>query len=122
MPTLTKEQLYVLIGLPIGISILSGLFYWTSPGPVKSMYWGGTVLEGLFFLFILFWNVVILPHGKSSKTLFFGSLLLLVGSYADFFDNFFIQPQWQDWVIENLSLNLGAALFGLGLWYWDEEK
>ena len=122
MPTITKEQLYTLIGSLIGVSVLSGLFYWTSPGPVKSMYWGGMILEGLFFLFILFWNVVILPHGKSSKTLCLGSLLLVVGSYADFFDNFFIQPRWEDWGIQNLSLALGAALFGLGLWHWDEEK
>jgi signal transduction histidine kinase len=122
MPTLTKEQLYTLIGLLIGVSALSGLFYWASLGPAKSMYWGGTIIEGLFFLFILFWNVVILPHGKSSKTLCLGSLLLLVGSYADFFDNFFLQPRWEDWGIQDLSQALGAALFGLGLWYWDEEK
>ncbi len=122
MPTLTKEQIQTFVSLLIGASVLSGYFYLASSGPVKSIYWGGTIFEGLFFLFILFWNVVILPHGRSSKTLCLGSLLLLIGSYADFFDNFFIQPRWQDWGVQDLSMALGAALFGLGLWYWDREK
>jgi signal transduction histidine kinase len=122
MPTLTKEQRYTLLGLLIGLIVFGGLLYRISSGPVKSMYWGGTILEGFYFLFILFWNVVILPHGKSSKTLCVGSLLLLVGSYADFFDNFYLQPRWEDWGIQDLSQALGAALFGLGLWYWDKEK
>jgi signal transduction histidine kinase len=122
MPSLSKEQLQTLGLLLIAAAVLGGLFYLTSPGPVKSIYWGGTIFEGLFFFFILFWNAVILPHGRSSKILCLGSLLLLLGSYADFFDNFFIQPRWQDWGVQDLSMAVGAALFGLGLWYWDEEK
>ena len=122
MPPLTKEQLYSLIGLLVGLTVLSGFFYWVSPGPMDRMNWPTIISEALFFLFILFWNVVILPYGKSSKTLCLGSLLLLVGSYADVFDNFMIQPRWEDWGMQNLSLALGAGLFGLGLWHWDTEK
>ena len=122
MPPLTKEQLYSVIGLLVGLIVLSGFFYWVSPGPVDKMNWPTIISEALFFLFILFWNVVILPHGKSSKTLCLGSLLLMVGSYTDVFDNFMIQPRWEDWGVQNLSLALGAGLFGLGLWYWDAEK
>ena len=122
MPHLTKEQRYTVIGLLVGLTVLGGFFYWVSMGPMKIMYWGGMFFEGLLFLFILFWNVVILPHGKSSKTLCLGSLFLLVGTFADFFDNFFIQPRWQDWGLQDVSLALGAGLFLLGLRYWDEEK
>ncbi|MGH7817052.1 MAG: sensor histidine kinase [Candidatus Binatia bacterium] len=122
MPRLTKEQLYSVIGLLVGLTVLSGFSYWVSPGSMKTKNWPTIITEVLFFVFIFFWNVVILAHGKSSKTLCLGSVLLLVASYTDVFDNFYQQPRWEDWGVQNLSLALGAGLFGLGLWYWDEEK
>jgi signal transduction histidine kinase len=122
MPTITKEHRYSVIGLLIGLIVLSGFYYSVSPGMMKTKSWPTIITEVLFFVFIFFWNAVILAHGKSSKTLCAGSVLLLIASYTDVFDNFMIQPRWEDWGIQNLSLALGAALFGLGLWHWDEEK
>ena len=122
MPRLTKEQLYTVIGLLVGLTVLGGFYFWVSPGMMKAKNWPTIITEAVFFVFILFWNAVILAHGKSSKTLCAGSVLLLVASYTDVIDNFFIQPRWEDWGVQNLSLALGAGLFGLGLWYWDEEK
>jgi signal transduction histidine kinase len=122
MPHLTKEHLYSVIALIVGLIVLSGFFYWVSPGMIKVKSWPTITTEVLFFIFIFFWNAIILAHGKTSKTLCVGSVLLLIASYTDVFDNFMIQPRWEDWGVQNLSLALGAAVFALGLWYWDEEK
>jgi signal transduction histidine kinase len=122
MPHFHREQLYSFIGLVGGLTVLSGFFYWVSPGMMKAKNWPTIVTEVLFFVFIFFWNVVILAHGKASKTLCAGSVLLLIAAYTDLFDNFMIQPRWEDWGVQNLSLALGAGLFGLGIWCWDEEK
>lgn len=122
MPHLTKEQLYSVLGLLAGLTVLSGFYYWVSPGLMKAKNWPTIITEALFFVLIFCWNTIILAHGKSSKTLCVGSMLLLVASYTDVFDNFMIQPRWEEWGIQNLFLALGAALFGLGLWYWADEK
>jgi signal transduction histidine kinase len=122
MPHFHREQLFSFIGIVAGLTLLSGFYYWVSPGMMKAKNWPTVVTEVLFFLFIFFWNVIILAHGKSSKTLCAGSVLLLIAAYTDLFDNFMIQPRWEDWGVQNLSLALGAGLFGLGIWCWDEEK
>ena len=122
MPHLGKEHLYSVIGLLVGLTVLSGFYYGVSPGMIKVKNWPTITTEVLFFIFVFFWNVIILAHGKTSKTLCVGSVLLLIASYTDVFDNFMIQPRWEDWGVQNLSLALGAAVFALGLWYWDKEK
>ncbi len=104
------------------LAVFGYLFYRVSPGRKETMAWEAIVFEGLFFLFVFLWNLAVLPHWKSAKTLSLGSLLLLVGSFADAYDNFFIQPRWEDWFIENLFLTLGAGLFGLGIWFWVQDK
>ena len=116
------KQLPIVSSLIVGLIALGYLFYLSSPGLVRETEWGGPVFEGLFFLFIFFWNLAVLRHWRSSKTLCLGSLFLLAGSFADLCDNFFIQPRWQNWFIENLSLTLGAGLFGRGIWQWVREK
>ena len=120
--TLIQRELGIALGLILGLAILGYFFYLVSPGWKETMNWGAIVFEGLFFLFVFLWNLVVLPQWKSAKTLCLGSLLLLVGSFADAYDNFFIQPRWEDWFIENLSLTSGAGLFGLGIWFWVSEK
>ena len=117
-----KEHLCTVGGLLIGLIAVGSFFYAVSPGPVLKTSWLDVIFEGLFFLFVCLWNVAILPHWQSSKTLCLGSLFLLVGSYADFFDNFFIEPAWENAGIENLLLTSGAGLFALGMWFWATEK
>lgn len=119
---MTRKRFSIVAGLIIGLTVLGLFFSWVSPGPMETMNWAAIIFEGLFFLFVFLWNVTVLPHWKSSKTLCLGSLLLLVGSFADVYDNFFIEPRWEDWFIENLSLTLGAGLFGLGIRFWVKEK
>lgn len=119
---MTQKRFSIVAGLIVGLTALGYFFSWVSPGRMEIMNWAAIIFEGLFFLFVFLWNVTVLPHWKSSKTLCLGSLLLLVGSFADAYDNFFIQPRWEDWFIENLSLSLGAGLFGLGISFWVKEK
>lgn len=119
---MTQRRFSIIAGLIVGLTALGYFFFRVSPGRMETVNWAAVVFEGLFFLFIFLWNLAVLPHWKSSKTLCLGSLLLLVGSFADVYDNFFIEPRWEDWFIENLSLSLGAGLFGLGIWLWVEEK
>lgn len=120
--TMAQKRLSIVAGLIVGLAALGYFFSRVSPGRMETMNWAAIVFEGLFFLFIFLWNLAVLPHWKSSKTLCLGSLLLLVGSFADVYDNFFIEPRWEDWFIENLSLTSGAGLFGLGIWFWVKEK
>lgn len=119
---MAPKHIPIASALIVGLIALGSFFYLSSPGPVQETEWGGPVFEGLFFLFILFWNLAVLPHWKSSKILCLGSLFLLAGSFADVCDNFFIQPRWQNWLIENLLLTSGAGLFGVGIWHWVREK
>lgn len=117
-----QRRFLIFSGLVVTLALLGYLFSWVSPGPMEKMNWAAILFEGLFFLFVFLWNLTVLPHWQSSKTLCLGSLFLLVGSFADVYDNFFIQPRWEDWFIENLSLTTGAGLFGLGIWFWVQEK
>ena len=117
-----KKHLPIFLGMIVSLAALGSFFSWVSPGWMERMNRGTTVFEGLFFLSIFFWSLAILPHWKSAKTLCLGSLLLAVGSFADVYDNFFIEPRWEDVFIENLLLTLGAGLFGLGIWFWVKEK
>lgn len=119
---MNKKQLPIIAGLIIGLTALGYFFSRVSPGRMETMNWAAIIFEGLFSLFVFSWNLAVLPHWKSSKTLCLGSLFLLVGSFADVYDNFFIEPRWEDWFIENFSLSLGAGLFGLGIWFWVKEK
>ena len=119
---MTQKRFSIIAGLMVGLTALGYFFFRLSPGRMETVNWAAVVFEGIFFLFIFLWNLAVLPHWKSSKMLCLGSLLLLVGSFADVYDNFFIEPRWEDWFIENLSLSLGAGLFGLGIWFWVEEK
>ena len=117
-----KKHLPIFLGMIVSLAALGSFFFWASPGWAEKMNWGTTVFEGLFFLSIFFWSLAILPQWKSAKTLCLGSPLLAIGSFADVYDNFFTQPRWEDVFIENLSLTLGAGLFGLGIWFWIKEK
>ena len=119
---LARKELPIGLGLILGLTILGYFFSWVSPGWKEARDWETTAFEGLFFLFVFLWNLAVLPHWKSAKTLSLDSLLLLVGSFADAYDNFFIEPRWENSFIENLSLTLGAGLFGLGIWFWVQEK
>jgi len=117
-----KKQLPIFLGLIVGLAALGFFFSWVSPGRMERMNWGPIVFEGLLFLFTFFWTFAILPHWKSAKTLCLGSLLLLVGNFADVYDDFFIQPRWEDVFIEKFSQTLGAGLFALGIRFWAKEK
>ncbi|HYA30502.1 MAG TPA: HAMP domain-containing sensor histidine kinase, partial [Acidobacteriota bacterium] len=122
MPHLDKEHLYTVGGLVAGLIVFGWFLHLVSPGPLPKISWLTVFFEGFFFLFVFFWNVAILPYWQTSKILCAGSLFLLIGSFADAFDNFFIEPRWENSGIENLLLTVGAALFGLGIWLWAEEK
>jgi signal transduction histidine kinase len=117
-----KSRLVIFSGLILGLAIVGYFFSWVSPGWNEAIDWRTAAFEGLFFLFVFLWNLAVLPQCKSAKTLSLGSLLLLVGSFTDAYDNFFIEPRWQNRFIENLSLTLGAGLFGVGIWFWVKEK
>jgi signal transduction histidine kinase len=122
VPHFEKEHIYTVGGLLAVLIVFGWFLRLVSPGPMVKISWLTVFFEGLFFLFVFFWNVAILPYWQTSKTLCAGSLFLLIGSFADAFDNFFIEPRWENSGIENLLLTLGAALFGLGIWFWAEEK
>jgi signal transduction histidine kinase len=117
-----RRELPVGLGLIAGLAILGFFFAQVSPGWRETRDWGTTAFEGLFFIFIFSWNLAVVPNWRSARTLSLGSLLLLVGSFADAFDNFFLEPRWENSFIENLSLTLGAGLFGVGIWFWVREK
>jgi len=102
--------------------VLGYVFHSVSPGWRESTDWRPVVAEGLLFLFVFIWNLAVLPQYRSTKMLCLGSLLFLVGSFADLCDNFFIQPRWGEWLIEDLSLSLGAGLMALGIRAWVKEK
>jgi len=116
------KQIYIVLGLIVALTALGYFFYWVSPGSKETIDWRAVVFEGLLFLFVFFWNLAVLPQWKSAKTLCLGSLLFLVGNFADVHDNFFIQPRWEDWFVEDISLALGAGLMALGIWFWVKEK
>lgn len=120
--TRRKEQIYTILELLVGLTVLGCFLYWVSPGWKPTADWRAIVFEALLFLFVLVWNVAVLPHWRSAKALCLGSLLLLVGSFTDINDEFFIQPRWVDWFIEDPSQALGAGLIGLGIWIWVREK
>jgi len=112
----------IVFGLIVGLALLGYFFFWTSPGWRDSVDWTRVFFEGLLFFFVFLWNIAILPRWESAKTLCFGAVLFLIGSFADLYDNFFIQPRWQDWAIEDLSLAFGAGLMTLGIFFWVREK
>ena len=119
---MTRKELGVALRLISALALLGYFFYWVSPGWKGSMDLRAVVFEGLLFLFVFFWNLAILPQWRSARTLCLGSLLFLVGSFADVGDNFFIQPRWEDWFVEDLALALGAGLIALGIRAWVGEK
>jgi signal transduction histidine kinase len=104
------------------MAVLGCFFYWVSPAVRQTIEWRPALAEALLFLFVLIWNLAILPQWRSAKLLCLGSLLFLVGSLANASDNFFVQPRWGDWLVEDLSLAIGAALMALGIGNWVREK
>jgi signal transduction histidine kinase len=104
------------------LGALAYLSFWVSPGWRQNIDWRTIALEGLLFVFVFIWNLAILPQWKSAKILCLGSLLFLLGSFADVSDNFFVQPRWGDLLVEDLSLALGAGLMALGIRAWVREK
>jgi signal transduction histidine kinase len=117
-----RKELGVAPILIVALTALGYFFYWASPGWRDSIDWRPAAVEGLLFVFVFIWNLAILPQWRSARMLCLGSLLFLVGSFADVSDNFFIQPRWGDWLIEDLSLALGAGLMALGIRAWVKEK
>jgi len=117
-----RKEVNVAVVLAGGLAALSYLFYLASPGGVAATDSRQVWVEGLLFAFVLVWNLAILPQWRSARTLCLGSLLFLLGSFADLADNFFRQPRWGDWLVEDLSLALGAGLMALGIRAWIREK
>jgi len=117
-----RREPAVAFGLIFGLAILGYLFYWASPGWKNNIVWRSVFFEGLLVLFVFLWNLAVLPRWRSAKTLCVGSVLFLIGSFADVYDNFFIQPHWEDWIAEDFSLALGAGLMALGIWFWAGEN
>lgn len=117
-----KRKLPIISGLIIGLVALGYLLYLISPGWKETVDWRGIVFEALLLLFVFSWNLVILPHWQSTKTLCLGSLLFLIASFTDVHDEFFIQPLWVNMFIEDPTGALGAGLIGLGIWFWVREK
>ena len=119
---LSRREPGIAVGLILGLALLGYLFYWASPGGRDSVDWRSVLFEGLLVLFVFLWNLAILPRWRSAKTLCLGSILFLIGSFADLYDNFFSQPHWEDWILEDLFLALGAGLMALGIFFWVREK
>jgi signal transduction histidine kinase len=117
-----RKELGVALLLVLALAALGYLFYLVSPGWRETPDWQPVALEGLLFVFIFIWNLAILPQWKSAKILCLGSLLFLLGSFADVSDNFFIQPRWGDLLVEDLSLALGAGLMAFGIRAWVRDK
>jgi len=117
-----RKELAVAFGLIFGLAVLGYLFYWASPGWKNSIVWRSVFFESLLLLFVFLWNLVILPRWRSARTLCVGSILFLTGALADLCDNFFQQPRWQNWIVEDLFLALGAGLMALGIFFWVREK
>ena len=117
-----RKETAVAFGLVLGLAVLGYLFYWASPGWKNNIVWRSVFFEGLLFLFVFLWNLAVLPRWKAAKTLCVGSILFLIGSFADLYDNFFIQPHWEDWIVEDFFLALGAGLMALGIVSWVREK
>jgi signal transduction histidine kinase len=117
-----RKEPAIAFGLLFGLAILGYLFYWASPGWKDNIVWRSVFFEGLLFLFVFLWNLAILPRWRSARTLCVGSILFLIGALADLCDNFFQQPRWQDWIVEDLFLALGAGLMALGIFFWVREK
>jgi signal transduction histidine kinase len=117
-----RKELGVALRLFLVLAFLGYLFYAVSPSWRGAPDWRPIALEGLLFVFVFIWNLAILPQWRSAKILCLGSLLFLVGSFADVTDNFFVQPHWGDWLVEDLSLALGVGLMALGIRAWVREK
>ena len=117
-----RKELGVALRLILALAALGYLFYEVSPGWRESPDWRPVAIEGLLFVFVFIWNLAILPQWRSARILCLGSLLFLVGSFADVTDNFIVQPRWGDWLVEDLSLALGAGLMALGIRAWVREK
>lgn len=117
-----KEQIYTILGLIFGLALLGYFLYGVSPGWNEAADARGIVFEVLLFLFVFSWNVLILPHWKSNKTLCLGFFMFLIGSFTDVYDEFFLQPRWANMIIEDPTQALGAGLIGWGIWLWIREK
>jgi signal transduction histidine kinase len=117
-----RKELGVALRLFLVLAFLGYLFYAVSPSWRGAPDWRPIALEGLLFVFVFIWNLAILPQWRSAKILCLGSLLFLFGSFADVTDNFFVQPHWGDWLVEDLSLALGVGLMALGIRAWVREK
>jgi signal transduction histidine kinase len=120
--SLARKELGIAVALMVALAALGYLFYSASPGWREHTDWQPVAIEGLLFVFVFIWSLAILPQWQSAKLLCVGSLLFLVGSFSDFSDNFFIQPRWDDWLIEDFSLASGAGLMALGIRAWVREK
>lgn len=117
-----RKETAVAVGLLFGLALLAYVFHWWSPGGRNNIVWSSVFFEGLLLLFVFLWNLAVLPRWESARTLCVGSVLFLIGSFADLYDNFFFQPRWQDWIVEDLFLALGAGLVALGIFSWVREK
>ena len=119
---MTRKHLLVASGLTGGLLAWGYLLFLFSAGWNQNIDWMGTVFEALLFVFVFSWNLVILPHWRSSKTLSLGSLLFLGASFTDLHDEFFAQPRWVNWFVEDPAFAAGSGLIGLGIWFWVKEK
>jgi len=121
MQIVGKKPLVIFFALTLGLTALGFFLYWASPG-WHSIDWSVAVFAALLCLFSFFWTLAVLPHWKTTKTLCLGSLLFLVGTFADVHDEFFIQPRWINDFIENPAEAFGAGLMALGIWFLVKEK
>ncbi|MGH7773792.1 MAG: sensor histidine kinase [Candidatus Binatia bacterium] len=79
-------------------------------------------LEGILFVLVFVWALIILPHWRDFRILSLGVLLLLFGNFSDLLDEFIRLPRWIRGYLEGGLLASGGALSAIGLLWWIKES
>jgi diguanylate cyclase (GGDEF)-like protein len=124
MPALNRTALVCLLL----ISILCAALYAAlgMPKPFLQWNWMDIVCEGGTALMSALWTLLILgsrPRGRVTWLLAGGLALIMLGTWADCMDEFFIIPKeqyWDNW-LEALT-PIGMLTLTVGLYYWREEQ
>lgn len=115
-------------GLLLLLALLAGLFAdQAAPRPFAQWRWMDIVGEGGMAIMVGVWLAYLRasrPAGPVSNWLCLGLACMLLGSYVDVLDEFWLLPKsvlWDNW-LESTLTPLGMLLLTVGLHHWRGEQ
>jgi diguanylate cyclase (GGDEF)-like protein len=126
MPTLNRSALALACLLLVSIFCVALYATLGVPKPLAAWKWMDIVSEGGTSVMSALWVLLILasrPGGRVTWLLAGGLAAIMLGTWADCMDEFFIVPKdqyWDNW-LEALT-PIGMLTLTVGLYFWREEQ